>query len=209
MTSPSVKSLSVFAASRHHALAAIALAAGLCAAMLPAVAADAQSATVGAAVSDATITTKVKAGFIGKDAFKGSNISVSTANGVVKLEGSAASTEAKAAAESAARAVEGVKRVDNTLSVGPASTMQTKTGAAAAETERVVSDSWITTKVKSEILAHSVSKSFKVSVKTKRGVVALKGKLATQDSIDLVKALAEKVKGVKSVDTSGLSVRAA
>ena len=209
MTSPSVKSLSVFAASRHHALAAIALAAGLCAAMLPAVAADAQGATVGAAVSDATITTKVKAGFIGKDAFKGSNISVSTANGVVKLEGSAASTEAKTAAESAARAVEGVKRVDNTLSVGPASTLQSKAGAATAETERLVSDSWITTKVKSEILAHSVSKSFKVSVKTKRGVVALKGKLATQDSIDLVKALAEKVKGVKSVDTSGLSVRAA
>jgi hyperosmotically inducible protein len=77
--------------------------------------------------------------------------------------------------------------------------------AAAKKTERVVSDSWITTKVKSEILANSVSKAFKVSVKTKSGMVSLGGKLPSQDSIDLVKMIAEKVDGVKSVDVSGLS----
>jgi len=74
--------------------------------------------------------------------------------------------------------------------------------------EKAVSDSWITTKVKSEILANSVSKGFKVNVKTKAGVVTLKGKLPTQDSIDLVKMIAEKVKGVKSVDVSGLGKEA-
>ncbi|MDO8284087.1 MAG: BON domain-containing protein [Rhodoferax sp.] len=77
---------------------------------------------------------------------------------------------------------------------------------AASSVERVVSDSWITTKVKSEILANSVSKAFKVSVKTKSGVVALTGKLPSQDAIDLVKMIAEKVKGVKSVDVSGLVI---
>jgi hyperosmotically inducible protein len=71
--------------------------------------------------------------------------------------------------------------------------------------EIAVSDSWITTKVKSEILANSLSKAFKVSVTTKYGVVMLKGELPTQDSIDLVKMIAEKVKGVKSVDVSGLT----
>ena len=71
--------------------------------------------------------------------------------------------------------------------------------------EKAVSDSWITTKVKSEILANSVSKAFKVSVTTKGGVVHLKGELPTQDSIDLVKMIAEMVKGVNSVDVSGLS----
>ena len=76
----------------------------------------------------------------------------------------------------------------------------------ASKAERVVSDSWITTKVKSEILANSVSKAFKVSVKTKHGVVSLKGKLPSQDAIDLVKMTAEKVKGVKSVDVSGLVI---
>jgi hyperosmotically inducible protein len=77
---------------------------------------------------------------------------------------------------------------------------------AANKAERVMSDSWITTKVKSEILANSVSKAFKVGVKTKHGAVALDGKLPTQDAIDLVKMIAEKVKGVKSVDTSALVI---
>jgi hyperosmotically inducible protein len=79
---------------------------------------------------------------------------------------------------------------------------------AASNVERVVSDSWITTKVKSEILANSVSKAFKVSVKTKAGAVSLKGKLPNQDAIDLVKMISEKVKGVKSVDVSGLVIGA-
>lgn len=77
---------------------------------------------------------------------------------------------------------------------------------AASKAERAVSDSWITTKVKAEIVANSLSKAFKVSVKTKRGMVSLKGKLPSQDAIDLVKMIAEKVKGVKSVDVSGLVI---
>ena len=86
------------------------------------------------------------------------------------------------------------------------STMSQKVDKAEAKTEAAVSDSWITTKVKSEILANSVSKAFKVSVTTKSGAVALKGKLPNQDAVDLVKMIAEKVKGVQSVDTSGLAI---
>lgn len=77
---------------------------------------------------------------------------------------------------------------------------------AVTKAERAVSDSWITTKVKSEILANSLSKGFKVSVTTKRGAVTLSGKLPNSDAVELVKMIAEKVKGVKSVDTSGLVV---
>ena len=77
---------------------------------------------------------------------------------------------------------------------------------AASSAERAMSDSWITTKVKSEILANSVSKAFKVSVKTKAGAVTLTGKLPSQDAIDLVKMISEKVKGVKHVDVSGLVI---
>lgn len=77
---------------------------------------------------------------------------------------------------------------------------------AASKAEAAVSDSWITTKVKSEILANSVSKAFKVHVTTKHGAVSLKGELPNKDAVELVKMIAEKVKGVQSVDTSGLSV---
>ena len=98
------------------------------------------------------------------------------------------------------------------LALGTSYANAAEESAAAAKesvtekTEAVVSDSWITTKVKSEILASSLSKGFNVGVKTKHGVVMLKGKLASQDAIEQVKAIAEKVKGVKSVDTSRLVV---
>lgn len=97
------------------------------------------------------------------------------------------------------------------LAVGMAQAATTETisndaSQAAHKTERVMSDSWITAKVKSEILANSVSKAFKVQVKTKYGMVTLAGKLPSQDAIDLVKLTAQNVKGVKSVDVSGLSI---
>ena len=77
---------------------------------------------------------------------------------------------------------------------------------AVKKTERVVSDSWITTKVKSELLANKGTKAFKVNVKTTHGAVALSGSLPTQEGVDQVKQIAEKVKGVTSVDTSALTV---
>ncbi len=77
---------------------------------------------------------------------------------------------------------------------------------AASKAEAVISDSWITTKVKSEILANSVSKGFKVHVTTKQGAVSLKGELPNKDAVELVKMIAEKVKGVQSVDTTGLVI---
>ncbi len=90
---------------------------------------------------------------------------------------------------------------------GPeATTVGQKVDKAEKKVEKAVTDSWITTKVKSEILANSVSKAFKVEVTTKSGVVSLNGQLPTKDAVDLVKLIAEKVKGVKSVEASGLTV---
>jgi hyperosmotically inducible protein len=82
----------------------------------------------------------------------------------------------------------------------------TSGSSVVKKTERVMSDSWITTKVKSELLADSGTKAFKVRVKTMHGVVALHGALPSQESIDQVKQIAEKVKGVKSVDASAMTV---
>ncbi len=166
----------------------------------------AKSDGVVAAVSDTAITAKVKAKLMGKASLKKSDVEVTTTNGVVTLNGAAASSSAKSAAEAMTKSVEGVKSVDNNLVVTQTSTASTKVHAAAAKTERVASDSWITTKVKSELLADSVSKGFEVSVKTMHGVVVLKGSLDSQDAVDHVKAIAAKVKGVKSVDTSALTL---
>ena len=161
----------------------------------------AHSDSVGAAISDSAITTKVKANFLGDERLKGSHIKVTTTNGVVTLTGSATGSDSKAAAEDIAKNVDGVKSVDDELSSPSSSGSMHK---AVAKTERVGSDSWITTKVKSEIMSDSVSKGFKVSVKTVNGVVMLSGVLPNDDAVAHVKDLAEKVEGVKSVKTSQL-----
>jgi hyperosmotically inducible protein len=164
----------------------------------------AKSDGVGAALSDTAITAQVKSKMMGETGLKKSRIHVTTTNGVVTLEGSASSSRAKSDAEAAAKSVEGVKSVDNNLKINAKTRAGAKSRDAAAKTERVASDSWITTKVKSEILASSLAKGFEVSVKTTHGVVVLTGSLANQDAVDHVKDIAQKVKGVKSVDVSGL-----
>jgi len=190
----------------RRALTSIGVAASLCLCLAAANAATddtgptAHSDSMGAAISDSAITTKVKASFLGDDRLKGSHIKVTTTNGVVTLTGSATGSDAKSAAEGIAKDVNGVKNVDDELtSPGGASVHK-----AVATSERVGSDSWITTKVKSEILADSVSKGFKVSVKTVNGVVMLSGVLPNDDAVAHVKDLAEKVEGVKSVRASQL-----
>lgn len=81
-----------------------------------------------------------------------------------------------------------------------------KSDMSASSNGKAISDGWITTKVKSEIVANSATKGLKVHVTTKGGIVALKGKLPSQEAVDTVKSLAVNVKGVQSVDTSALVV---
>ena len=81
----------------------------------------ARSDGLGAALNDSAITTRVKAKLMGESSLKNSDISVTTTNGVVTLEGQASSGEAKSAAESATRAVDGVRSVDNNLKTPSAS----------------------------------------------------------------------------------------
>ncbi|HEY3732061.1 MAG TPA: BON domain-containing protein [Steroidobacteraceae bacterium] len=162
---------------------------------------SAHSDSVGAAIGDSAITTKVRAGFLDDDRIRNSHIKVKTTNGVVTLTGSAANSDAKAAAEEVASNVHGVKSVDNELVTGSSNGSVHR---AVAKSEKVGSDSWITTKVKSEIMADSISKGFKVGVKTVNGVVMLHGTLPNDDAVSHVKDLAEKVDGVKSVNTTQL-----
>lgn len=202
---------SFFQTILRSALITASLTAGLGLSAVNAHAADepvpqAHSDGVGAMLSDTAITAKVKAKLGGEDRLKNSDVDVTTTNGVVTLEGTASNSQAKTLAADLTKLVDGVKSVDNNLKIPANSKAEAKTRDAVAGTERVVSDSWITTKVKSEILADNVSKGFNVNVKTTHGVVVLTGALASQDSVDHVKDIAAKVKGVKSVDTSGLVV---
>lgn len=85
-------------------------------------------------------------------------------------------------------------------------TAAVETQAAVDKTKQIMDDSWITTQIKSQILADGVSRGFQVSVETLNGAVLMKGSLGNQDAIDHVHRLAEKVKGVNSVSTAGVKI---
>jgi hyperosmotically inducible protein len=76
-----------------------------------------------------------------------------------------------------------------------------------AKSDQPVTDTWITTKVKSELATTDGVKSTKISVTTKDGIVALVGVLATSGAVDKAIAATQSVKGVKRVDSSGLKVK--
>lgn len=163
---------------------------------------------IGAAITDTSITAQVKAKLLGDSKLGKSQISVTTTNGVVTLSGTASSADASKAAESAAQAVDGVKSVDNQIQApSMADTAAAKVDHAARSTGKAVSDTWITTKVKSQLLTDSAAKQADVSVKTRNGVVALSGTAPSQDTVDHIKDLVQQVHGVKSVDVSGIKTQ--
>lgn len=67
---------------------------------------------------------------------------------------------------------------------------------------------WITTKVKAELLALDVNEGARVHVQTVRGVVTLTGTVSSREVAEQIRRAAERPFGVKSVETSGLTVDA-
>jgi hyperosmotically inducible periplasmic protein len=69
-----------------------------------------------------------------------------------------------------------------------------------------VDDTWITTKIKSKLAAAKGVKASDISVSTTDGVVSLTGTATSAKEKTHAEHLAKQVKGVKSVDASGLTV---
>jgi len=77
------------------------------------------AATTGEVVTDSWITTKISTDFVNEDTLKGSDINVDTKDHVVTLKGTVASAAGKTRAGEIAKTTKGVKRVVNTLTIGP------------------------------------------------------------------------------------------
>lgn len=170
------------------------------------------------AVTDTALTGSVKTKLATDARVKGSDISVNSENGVVVLTGTAPSAEAKAAAEDLAKSANGAVKVENRIKApGVLSTLAADTKAVGAElkadtkaaantTGEVVTDGWITTKVKSQLLADTLTKGTAIKVNTKGNVVALRGTVASQAEKDQAIKLASETQGVTKVDASKLKV---
>ena len=98
---------------------------------------------VGDTLGDAWLVTKVKAQFWDEDALDNSDINVDAREGVIILRGTVASQAGKARAVQVARDTEGVKRVEDRLTVGVASRDDEdarQTGATARDAQREAKD---------------------------------------------------------------------
>jgi len=123
------------------------------------------------------------------------------------LTGTAPSHEAKMAAEDLALNVEGVSRVDNRIEAPSAvATMGAEMKSGAMQAGEKVTDGWITTKVKSQLVADELTKAGKIKVSTKDNIVMLSGTAGSEAEKTQAIKLAMATEGVKKVDSSQLKI---
>jgi hyperosmotically inducible periplasmic protein len=169
--------------------------------------ASATTRSFGEVIDDATITTEVKSKLLWSKHVSGLTTDVDTKAGKVILMGSADSPAAKELATRLAMNTHGVVSVDNQLVVKNAKPMITAaTKSASHEAGTDMSDTWITTKVKSTFMYSSNVNGSDISVNTKNGIVTLSGKVDSGAERALAIEFAENVRGVKSVESKALTL---
>lgn len=119
--------------------------------------------------------------------FKDANLSITTYNGEVLLLGQAPNEDQRLEAEAAIKELPGVNRVYNMVEVASPSSPLTR-----------VSDSWITTKIKAQILANNDIDATQVKVVTENSVVYLMGILPPEQA-NTVLDIASNTDGVRKV----------
>lgn len=84
-----------------------------------------------------------------------------------------------------------------------AQSMQEPAATATGDSQQPVGDTWITTKVKTELMATSGVPGTDIKVETVNGVVKLSGHVDKAQA-DKAASIARNIDGVKKVDTTGL-----
>lgn len=157
-------------------------------------------------VSDAEINAAIKSKLIWSKHADGMDLTVTTSNGNVVLAGNVATQQMKQLSEELARDTNGVRSVDNKLVVSDKTIAGHKYGTVYQDEEStMMSDTWITTKVKSSLLYSRNVSGFDIGVNTDKGVVTLDGRVNSGAEKALAVELAEHVRGVKSVNASKVS----
>ena len=151
--------------------------------------APAAKTTVGTEIDDSVITARVKSALLGDPEVKSFEIKVETRKGQVQLSGFVGTPALIDSAIARTRKVEGVKGVENamTLKVGKATVGNT------------FDDGVVTAKVKSALRADPGVKSSDIAVVTRKGEVQLSGYVDNQAQIDRAIHVARTVEGVQSV----------
>ena len=115
------------------------------------------------------------------------HLEVTCFNGIVLLTGEAPSVELRQLAESLVNSVPNIKRIYNQI---------TLKGPTSALTQ--ASDTWITTKIKTQMLATKGLQSGTIKVITENGTVYLMG-IVSREQADIAVDIARQVAGVQRV----------
>lgn len=161
-------------------------------AMAPAVSTGTPPAatTVGTEIDDSVITARVKSALLADHDAKSFEIKVQTRKGEVQLSGFVATQARIDNAIALTRNVEGVRSVENGMTL--------KDGKATVGNN--VDDGIVTAKVKSALLADPDVKSFDIAIVTRKGEVQLSGFVNNQAQINRAIDLARGVEGVQSIN---------
>jgi hyperosmotically inducible protein len=154
----------------------------------------------GELVADTTVTSAVRSKLAWSRFADGLHASVTTTRGRVTLTGTAIDAAARDAAGRLAMNTHGVYSVDNQLRV-EADKLSIVTSIGAE-----IADTWITMKVKSTFLYSTYVAGRDITVTTQGGIVKLEGRIESETERSLAIELAGNVRGVKSVDSSALTM---
>jgi osmotically-inducible protein OsmY len=143
--------------------------------------------------SDAWLRDKVKVTLLFHRSVSASKTEVDVKDGIVTLRGNALSQAQKDLTTEYARDVEGVKDVNNEMTVSQTSKKGPRTMGEK------IDDASITALVKLTLLNHRSTSVLHTTVTTKRGVVTVGGKARNAAEKDLVTKLVNDINGVKGV----------
>jgi hyperosmotically inducible protein len=146
----------------------------------------AASVTIGTEIDDTVLTTKVKSAMMADEYVKSLDIKVETFKAEVMLSGFVDTQAQMDRSVEVAKAVPGVKNVDNRLSI--------KMGPQTVGNK--IDDTVITANVKAAMMADTIMKSREVSVVTVKGEVQLSGFVDSDTQITHASEVAKKVDGV-------------
>jgi len=128
--------------------------------------------TLSQQLEDESIETKAKVNInAASDGYEDAHLSIVSFNGFVLLVGQVPSEDLKTLATDVVRKIDGVRRIYNELEVGPETSAGTRTN-----------DTWITTQVKTKLLARSDTPGTRVKVVTENSVVYLMGLLSAAEA---------------------------
>lgn len=149
----------------------------------------ASSISVGTEIDDSVVTARVKSALLADHDVKSFDIKVETRKGQVQLSGFVDTQARIDNAIALVRRIEGVKGIENGMSV--------KDGKSTVG--NTVDDSIVTTKVKSALLSDPSVKSFDIAVVTRKGEVQLSGYVDNQAQADRAIEIARGVSGVQGI----------